>query len=571
MKIFKKLVNNIKYKYPWEQYYKKEERNINVPNQSIYEYLVANCEFNLHANALNYFNHKTTFKQFLSQIDLCARALKSHGIREGDVVTVCMANTPEAIISLYAINKIGAIANMLHPLSAEEEIKASLNSTNSVMLIAIDLAYSKIKQIINDTSIYKTVIVSPANSMPKLLSLGYKLTKGRKIDSPKNSEKFIYWDHFMSRGKHYKEQVLVNRGKDDDALILHSGGTTGVPKNIILTNGNINCIIEQAKIIFPKIGTNDSFLSILPLFHCFGLVVCIHAPLCLGASCILIPQFDAKRFDKLITKYHPTVLAGVPTLFEALLTNKHMDNVDMSYVKYVVSGGDSLNNIKNKKVNDFLHDHHCNATIMQGYGMTESSGPFAIGGCGSNKLGSIGIPLPGNIVEIVEPNTGIKVKTGEIGEICLCGPSIMKGYLDNPKATSDILHLHDDGKTFIHTGDLGYMDDDGVLFYVQRLKRMIIVSGYNVYPTHVEEIIMEHPDVENCGVVGIPHPYKVQVPKAYIVLKDGVKDNILVKKSIKDYCQKHLSAYMIPKEFEFRESLPKTMLGKVNYQELEQE
>ncbi len=571
MKIFKKIVNNIKYKYPWEHYYKKDERNINVPNLSIYEYLVASSEFNLHVTALNYFRNKTTFKQFLTQIDLCARALKSQGIREDDVVTVCMANTPEAIISLYAINKIGAIANMIHPLSAEEEIKNSLNNTNSVMLIAIDLAYGKIKQIINDTRIYKTVIVSPANSMPQLLSLGYRLTKGRKIESPKNSEKFIYWDHFISRGKHYQETVLVHRAKDDDALILHSGGTTGVPKNIVLTNGNINCIIEQAKIIFPKIGTNDSFLSILPLFHCFGLVVCIHAPLCLGASCILVPQFDAKRFDKLITKYHPTVLAGVPTLFEALLTNKHMNNVDMSDVKYVVSGGDSLNNVKNKKVNDFLKKHNCSATLMQGYGMTESSGPFAIGGCGSNKLGSIGIPLPGNVVAIVEPNTGIRVQEKEIGEICLCGPSVMKGYLANPEATSNILRLHDDGKYWIHTGDLGYMDEDGVLFYVQRLKRMIIVSGYNVYPSYVEDVIMEHPDVENCGVIGIPHPYKVQVPKAYIVLKDGVKDNILVKKSIKDYCKKHLSNYMIPKEFEFRESLPKTTIGKVNYHELEQE
>lgn len=571
MKFLKKIVNNIKYKYPWEQYYKKDKKNIIVPDMSIYEYLVASSEFNLNATALNYFNNKTSFKQFLCSVDLCSRALKSQGIREGDVVTVCMANTPEAIISLYAINKIGAIANMLHPLSAEEEIKESLNSTNSVMLIAIDLAYSKIKNIINDTKIYKTVIVSPANSMPKLLSFGYKLTKGRKIDSPKNSEKFIYWDNFISRGKNYKDQVLVKRTKNDDALILHSGGTTGIPKNIILTNGNINCIIEQAKIIFPKIGTNDSFLSILPLFHCFGLVVCIHVPLCLGASCILVPQFDAKRFDKLITKYHPTVLAGVPTLFEALLTNKHMDNVDMSYVKYVVSGGDSLNNIKNKKFNDFLKQHNCQATIMQGYGMTESSGPFAIGGCGSNKLGSVGIPLPGNLVSIVEPNTGIKLDCDEIGEICLCGPSVMKGYLNNEQATNNILRLHEDGKMWIHTGDLGYMDEDGVLFYVQRLKRMIIVSGYNVYPAHVEDIIMQHPDVENCGVIGVPHPYKVQVPKAYIVLKDGVTDNILVKKSIKDHCKKHLATYMIPKEFEFRKSLPKTMVGKINYRELEKE
>lgn len=569
MKLIDKFVKNIKYKYPWEQYYKKEERQIEVPDCSIYQYLVASSEFNLNSTAINYFNNKTTYKQFLKQIDLCARALKSHGIRESDVVTICMANTPEALISFYAVNKIGAIANMIHPLSAEEEIKSTLNATNSVMLITIDLSYSKVKNIIQDTKVYKTIIVSAADSMPTLLGIGYKITQGRKVEKPKNSELFIYWDNFISRGKNYTEEVLVKRKKDDDALILHSGGTTGVPKNIVLSNGNINAIMEQAKIVFPQVGTDDSFLSILPLFHCFGLVVCVHAPLCLGASCILIPQFDAKRFDKLITKYRPSVLAGVPTLFEALITNTHMENVDLSYVKYVVSGGDSLNNVKNDKVNKFLKEHHCEATIMQGYGMTESSGPATIGGCGSNKPGSIGIPLPSNLVKIVEPTTGIEVALGEVGEICLTGPNVMKGYLNDPKATAEILKEHEDGKKWIHTGDLGYLDDDGVLFYVQRLKRMLIVSGYNVYPAHVEEVIMEHPDVETCGVIGIPHPYKVQVPKAFIVLKEGVEDTFQVKKSIKDHCKKKLASYMIPKEFEYRKSLPKTMIGKVNYRELE--
>ena len=569
MGLIKKFVNSIKYKYPWEQYYKKEERNVDVPDYSLYECLVAHSEFNLNAIAINYFNNKTTYQSFLKKVDLCARALKSQGVRENDVVAICMANTPEAVISLYAVNKIGAVANMIHPLSAEEEIKKSLNSTKSVMLIALDLSYGKVKNIIHHTNVYKTVIVSAADSMPPLLSFGYRLTKGYKVETPKQSETFMYWEQFMSRGKHYNEEVLIHRTKDDDALILHSGGTTGEPKNIVLTNGNVNVIIEQAKVIFPKIGVGDSFLAVLPLFHCFGLVVCVHAPLCLGASCILVPQFDAKRFDKLLTKYDPSVIAGVPTLFEALLSNKHMEGVDMSNAKYVISAGDTLNVEKNKQVNNFLKAHNSNAVVMQGYGMTESSGPFAVGGCGSNKLGSIGIPLPGNVVKIVEPTTGIQTETGEVGEICLCGPSVMKGYLDNEEATNEIIRTHEDGNKWIHTGDLGYMDEDGVIFYVQRLKRMLIVSGYNVYPSHVEEVILKHPDVDTCGVVGIPHPYKVQVPKAYIVLKNGIKATAEVRQSIRAHCKKNLAAYMLPKEYEFRTSLPKTMVGKINYRELE--
>ena len=572
MKIIRKL-RNIKNKNPWDHYYKRNERTIKVPEMSIYEFLSKCSQDNLTATALNYFNSKTSFETFLSQIDLCAKALKSHGIRENDVVTICMANTPEAVISFYAVNKIGAIANMLHPLSAEEEIKNSLITTNSVMLIAIDLTYSKVKNIINETKVYKTVIVSAADSMTPLLAIGYKLTKGRKVETPEKSERFMYWADFMNRGRHYNEEVFVRRCKDDDALILHSGGTTGEPKNIILTNGNINAIIEQTRVLFPNIGNDDSFLAILPLFHCFGLVVCIHAPLCYGSTCVLVPQFDAKRFDKLLTKYHPTVIAGVPTLFEALTSNAYMHNIDMSYVKYVISGGDSLNVVKNKKVNDFLKAHNCNTEIMQGYGMTESSGPVAVGGTytGANKLGSVGIPLPGNKVKIVEPTTGIEVDLGEIGEICLAGPVIMKGYLNNEAATNEIIEVDEKGVRWVHTGDLGYMDEDGVIFYVQRLKRMLIVSGYNVYPTHIEETIMSHPDVANCGVIGVPHPYKVQVPKAFIVLKDGVELDSKVRNSIKEHCKKNLAVYMMPKEFEFRESLPKTLVGKVNYKELEKE
>ena len=567
MKIFDKL-KKLKYKHPWDKYYKKDERTIKVPEESLYEYLVKCSEYNLNCPALNYFGNKMSYKSMLNKIDLCARALKSQGVRENDVVTICMANTPEAVIALYAVNKIGAVANMIHPLSAEEEIKYSLESTKSVFLITIDLSYTKVKNIIDRTNIYKTVIVSAADSMPKYMGVAYRLSTLFKVEKPKKTEKYMYWNTFMERGKNYKERVLVHRKPDDNCLILHSGGTTGTPKNIILTNGNINSIMEQAKIIFPSITTGDKFLSVLPLFHCFGLVVCVHAPLCLGATAILIPQFDASRFDKLITKYHPTILPGVPTLFEALIKNKHMENVDLSYVKYVISGGDSLSKVKNEQVNNFLKEHGCNETILQGYGMTETSGPTCIGAMGSDKLGSVGIPLPGNEVKIIEPNTGLEVGPGEVGEICLTGPTVMKGYLDNEEETNNIIFV-EDNKRWVHTGDLGYMDEDGVIFFVQRLKRMLIVSGYNVYPSHIEDIIMELPYVENCGVIGVPHPYKVQVPKAYIVLKKNQKATNEIKREIRQHCEKKLAKYMLPKEYEFKESLPKTMIGKVDYKNLD--
>ena len=567
----KETINKMTHKKLWDKYYAKKDRKINVPNLSVYEYLRECNKDNMDATAINYFGKTMNFRYFFGEINLCAKALRSQGIRPGDVVTVLMANTPEAVIAFYAINKIGAIANMVHPLSAEEEIKHSLNATKSVMLIAINVSCKKVMNIIEETDVYKTVVVSPGDSMPTLLKFGYNLTQGRKIEVPKKSEDFMFWNDFMNKGKHYTQKVLVKTTSDQACVILHSGGTTGTPKNIVLTNGNLNALSVQGRIIFPAIESGDMMLTILPLFHCFGLCVCVHAVMCLNGGCILVPQFDAKRFDKLFSKYKPTLVAGVPTLYEALLTNKYMENMDLSYWKYAICGGDSLTEAKNNEINRFFDAHGVQNHVIQGYGMTETCGPVVSGTMGTNKPGIIGVPLPGNDMKIVNIDTKEEVPVGEVGEICIAGPIVMPGYLDNEKETNEMLEKDEKGTVWVHTGDLGFIDEDGLLHYVQRLKRMLIVSGYNVYPSHVENILMEHPAVLNCGVIGIPHPYKVQVPKAFIVLNEGFKADNALKKEIKEYCEKKMAFYMIPKEFVFRESLPKTLIGKVNYRELEAE
>jgi long-chain acyl-CoA synthetase len=482
-----------------------------------------------------------------------------------------MPNTPEAIISFYAVNKIGAIANMVHPLSSEEELKNSLISTKSVLLIAVNIAYNLIDNIIDDTKIYKTVLVSPKDSMPKIMNLLYTITKDLKNKIPKSNERYLYWNSFMERGKDYKKSVFVPRSMNDDAIYLHSGGTTGTPKNIVITNMSVNAIMDQAQVVFPKIGEKDIVLGILPMFHSFGLLVSIAAPLCMGSTIVMVPQFDAKRFDKLLRKYNPTILIGVPTLFEALITNPYMINLDLSQVKYVISGGDSLSSERNKRLNDFLESHNCHVKVIQGYGLTETSGPCCIGSFGANKLGSIGIPLPSVVIKIMNHETMEELAPFEIGEMCISGPNVMSRYLDNEKETNDVIKKDENGVRWVKTGDLAYMDNDGVIFFVQRLKRMIISSGYNVYPSHIEDILIKHPKVEMCGVIGIPHPYKVQVAKAFIVLKNGIEANNEIEKELIKYCEKNLAKYMIPKKFEFRKTLPKTMVGKVNYRELEKE
>ena len=567
MKKAKEKIKN----FLWEHFYKKEDLEIEVPDMSLYEYMMEVTKEYKNGDALNYFGKKITFKLFWEYIDRCARSFKSLGVREGDVVTICMPNTPESAIAFFAVNKIGAIANMIHPLSAEEEIKNNLNSTNSVLLVAFNQTYSKLRNIIKDTKVYKVVIASASESMPLLLNGLYNATKGRKEEKPKNNSFYIFWKEFLHLGDYYDGNIDVHKGKDDDAVILHSGGTTGVPKSIVLPNRCFTIISKQAKICFNVLNPGDTLLSILPLFHCFGLVVGLYGPLCIGVTCILVPQFDAKRFDKLLTKYRPNVLTGVPTLYEALLKNEHMNGIDMSQVKMVISGGDSLSVQRNKAVNDFLKSHGSDATITQGYGMTESTGPFCFGSMGSDKLGSVGCPLPGNIVKIVDPETGKEVKAGETGEICLHGESMMKGYLGNPEETEKVIREHEDGIKYIHTGDLGYLDEDGVLFYVQRMKRIIISSGYNVYPQYIENVLRDSEYIKDACVVGVPHPYKQEVAKAFIILEDGVEETYTVKKNIMDYAKKNLSHYMLPREYIYKKEFPKTKLLKTDYNALREE
>ncbi len=572
MKLFDrfKRKKETKLEYPWFKYYPPGKDKVYVEDFSYYEYFERSAHNHRNEIALNYFGDTLTFNTLLEKIDLCAKSLKCYGVRENDVVTIMMPNTPEAVISFYAVNKIGAICNMVHPLSSEEELKNSLKSTKSVLLIAINISYNMINNIIDDTNVYKTILVSPKDSMPKVMNFLYTITRDLKNRIPKSNERYLYWKDFMERGKDYKKNVYVQRSMEDDAIYLHSGGTTGTPKSIVIQNKSVNAIMDQAQIVFPSIGPGDTVLGILPMFHSFGLLVSIAAPLCMGSTVILIPQFDAKRFDKLLRKYNPTILIGVPTLFEALITNPYMINVDLSQVKYIISGGDSLSNERNIRLNEFLEKHHCHEQVIQGYGLTETSGPCCIGALGANKLGSIGIPLPSVVIKIMDHDTMEEMPYGEVGEMCISGPNVMSRYLDNKEETNNMIVTDQDGVRWVKTGDLAYMDEDGVIFFVQRLKRMIISSGYNVYPSHIEEVLLKHPKVQSCGVIGIPHPYKVQVAKAFIVLKKGI-DSSGVEKELIAYCQKNLAKYMIPKKFEFKESLPKTMVGKIDYRKLEKE
>ncbi len=559
---------------PWLEFYSPEERRIKFTKKTIYEYLRENVKEEYYDYiALNYFNTKISYREMFKNINIAARGLRSLGVKEGDIVSICLPNMPEAIYVFYACNKIGAVADFIHPLSSPEQLKLYLSENQSRVLFLVDFDYDKMKDIIHESKVYRTIMVSPKESMPTLLYAGYTLTRSLTMKKPKfNDSDYMSWTDFYNIGVAYKKEIKTNMKYSDLAVILHSGGTTGSPKGIMISNYNFNAESQQDAVNVYDVRPGDKILTILPIFHGFGLCVCVHTPLCLRVETILMPEYDANRFYKIMKYDRPHVILGVPTLWEGMMNNPRFDDVDMSQFKYIISGGDHLTPAQETRINEFLHKRGCTINIMKGYGMTESVAATCYTFPGANEIGSIGIPMVGNDIKIVNPKSMKEVPLGEEGEIIVNGPTIMMGYLNNKKETEKVIFKDAQGKKWLKTGDIGFMAPTGFIYFTQRLKRMIVVSGFNVYPSQIEDVIASHPAVKQVSVIGIPHKYKMAVPKAYIVLnEDNQEPRSKVRAELKDLCKKKLSVYSQPKDYEFREELPKTLMNKIDYKKLEEE
>lgn len=521
--------------------------------------------------AFDFMGKHTTYRQMLEQINKCARSLKTIGIREGDKITIAMPNCPQAIYMLYATNAIGAIANMIHPLSAEKEIEHYLQMSESVVVVTLDQFYNKFEAIRENTKIVNIIIARIKDELSKPIKTGYMLTEGRKITPIPKDAPVIQWDQFSKLGKACSWNYKVNRKAQDPAVILYSGGTTGKTKGIVLSNLNFNALSEQVIAANPMFRPGDKMLAAMPLFHGFGLGVCIHTMLSQGGRCVLVPRFTAKSYARLITKYRCNFIAGVPTLYEALLRIPSMEKADLSSLKGVFSGGDSLSVELKKKCDRFLYSHNSIVQIREGYGTTECVTASCLTPPTLHKEGSIGIPFPDTYYKIVEPDTDRELPFGEEGEILIAGPSVMMEYLDMPDETAHTLRKHSDGLTWLYTGDLGKMDSDGFIYFRGRIKRMIISSGYNIYPAQMENIFDAHEKVQMSCVIGVPDSYKMEKVKVFVVLKDGVPANEETKNELFDYARKHIAKYAMPYDIEFRKKLPTTLVGKVAYRQLEEE
>lgn len=564
--------NNMNVKAPWIKNLGSVPAHLDYFQGSMYDKVAEISEYYPDIIAYDFMGGKTKYKDFISKVDKCARALAAIGVKPGESVTICMPNAPQAVIMFYAVNKVGAIANMVHPLSSEKEIEFCLKESGSVVCLTLDQFYEKFEHIRPNVSLRTLILTSVKDVLSPVKKKGYYLVEGRKIKKVPSNAEIIWWEKFLLDGKKYHGIFHAERKAEDPAVILYSGGTTGTMKGILLSNLNFNALSQQIIATNPIYKPGDKMLAVMPIFHGFGLGVCIHTILSNGGRVLLIPRFNPESYAKLLKRHKPNFIAGVPTLYEALLRIKSLDRVDLSCLKGVFSGGDSLSIELKKRFDTFLKSHGATIKVREGYGMTECVTASCLTPVNREKEGSIGLPFPDTFYKIVKPGTEEEVPYGEEGEICIAGPTVMMEYTNNPEETANTLRRHKDGLTWVHSGDLGMMDEEGFVYFRQRIKRMIITSGYNVYPSQIENVLDAHELVHMSCVIGVPDPYRMQKVVAYVMLKPDAKvSHEEAERILLDYCKKHVAKFAMPSRIEFRENLPKTLVGKVAYRVLEEE
>lgn len=557
-------------KTPWKEHLGDVPMHLDYFQGTMFEAVEAIARKYPDGVAFDFMGRSTTYRELVRETETCAKALKTLGIREGDKVTIAMPNCPQAIYMFYAVNLVGGIASMIHPLSAEKEIEFYLKDSGAVAAITLDQFYGKFAAIRENTGISNLIITSIQDALSPAMKVGYTLTEGRKIPKLPEDAPVIRWREFRALHK-CGHNFRIRRKANDPAVILYSGGTTGTSKGIVLTNLNFNALGQQVIAANPMFRPGDKMLSAMPIFHGFGLGVCIHTMLSQGGRCILVPRFTPKSYAKDLVKNRCNFIAGVPTLYEALLRLNDMDGADLSCLKGVFSGGDSLSVELKKKLDKFLYDHKATIQVREGYGTTETVTACCLTPAHMYKEGSIGLPFPDTYIKIVKPGTDEELPYGEQGEIVLAGPTVMKEYMGHPEETAQTLRTHSDGLTWVYTGDLGTMDNQGFIYFKGRAKRMIVTSGYNVYPAQLENILDAHKLVQMSCVIGVPDSYKMQKVKAFVKLVPGVKPNEETKQILMEYCRKHIAKYAMPYDIAFKEDMPKTLVGKVAYRVLEEE
>lgn len=576
----KKITGYASIDKPWQKYYSKEAITASIPELTAYQYMVSQNEDNLSTKAIMYYGKKISYKNYIDMIDETARRLYNLGVTEGEVVTVMSVANPELEVLFYALNKLGAVINLIDVRSDYKQIKKYLMEVKSSEVVVMDNFLPEFDKCMEDEDVdnivENVITLSPYNSVlfPFNVLAEKKSRKEdsnlySKIDEIKKKNKYMTWNDLMSVHK-YRYPRYPRYKKNMVAALVHTGGTTGVPKTVKLSNENFNAMAIQYKSLNANYNKGDTFLNGIVPFVAYGIVVTIHMPMCLGMTNIIAPILSPKEFTEFMIKYKPNHTITVPTYVEHFVHDRKADSMNWKCLKNLGIGGDYFPEQSEIYVNEFLKNHGSSSIAEKGYGMTENSSTAGVCLVGVNKINSLGIPLPLNTYGIFERGTDKELKYDEEGEICITGPTEMLGYLDNEEEEDKVIKIHSDGKKWIHSEDVGIIDEDGFLFFKGRYKRLIPHGGFKLYPSYIEGIIMKHPDIDNCCVISIPDKVYGASPEAHVVIKkDSVSELKKLKEELIKLCQDKLPSYSQPEDFIFEEDLPLTSVGKVDYKKVE--
>ena len=554
---------------PWLKYYDQKFIDQTLPALSAFEYVCQRSKNHLNDTALEYYGRKFTYADLIVNVKKTAAALRGAGVKKGDIVTVVSIMTPEIIALFYAADMMGATLNLVDPRYSVEGIREYIEEVDSHLLVCLNVVYERCRQAAKRTNVEKVIVLSPADSLPPVMAVGYKLTTP---DKNKYASNVIRWKQFIKGGEG-QSTAAEPYDPDHACVVVHTGGTTGSPKGVMLTDDCFNGIALQFQ-AYPKLfHRGQKLMNVMPPFIAYGFACGIHLPLVLGFTVIIIPNLDPAKLGSLVLKHKPEHMFGVPTHYQQLAADPKLRDKDLSFIINYAAGGDSLSRGAEQTVNDFLAAHGARYPIAKGYGMTEVSSAATVAAGLDNKPGSVGIPMVNTVVAAFEPGTDQELPIGQRGELCISGPCLMKGYYNKPEETAILLRRHPDGRVWAHTGDMGYLDEDGFVFLDSRIKRMIIRhDGFKVFPSMIENVVSRHPAVHQCSVVGCTDKDHTQgrLPFVYIVLKAGItakKKQVI--RELERMCAEELPEYVQPVAYKFISSMPMTPVGKVDYRQLE--
>lgn len=550
---------------PWLKFYGDVPTHIEYADATLCDAVLRAAKENPDKTALIYMDRKIAYKELEAQVLSAQKMLVYLGVGKGDRVVLCLPNIPQAVYLLYGADRLGAVVSFVHPLSASEEIVRYIQELTPACVVALDSMYEVFAELKDTLKIKHLVFTTPADELPLVKRGLYRAKSKMKLKA--HSGEYYLWQKLR---KKCKNSILrkVSKSCEDTAVVLFSGGTTGEPKGVMLSGRALNAMAVQTAYMSGTDVKGKVMLSAMPVFHGFGLCVCIHTILSHGGVCVLIPRFNTTWYARYIKKYRPHFIAGVPTLFEALTREEAMQDADLSCLCGVFCGGDALPVSLKKKVDAFLKDRGANVRVREGYGATECVTASCLTPKDFEKEGSIGIPFPDTYYKICEEGTEKELPYNAVGEICVSGPAVMKGYLNDEEETRKVLRKHSDGRVWLHTRDAGKMDEDGFVYFSHRLKRVIISSGYNIYPQMIERAAEMHPKVRRCCVTGVKDEYRMERVKAFVVLWEKAEDEALMRAEITEHLKSYVARYALPSSIEFVEALPTNAVGKIQYSKL---